>query len=40
VTAVQAVRVSQPSEWQKRFREFSETQETLLKSADAVSVAK
>src|SRR3981081_1913797 len=40
VTAVQATRVSQPSEWQKRFREFSETQETLLKSADAVSVAK
>jgi formate dehydrogenase major subunit len=34
VTAVQATRVSQPSEWQKRFREFTETQETLLKSAD------
>jgi formate dehydrogenase major subunit len=40
VTAVQATRVSQPSEWQKRFREFSETQETLLKNADAMSVAK
>src|SRR6266404_3081348 len=40
VTAVQAVRVSQPSEWQKRFREFSETQETLLKSADVMFVAK
>ena len=40
VTAVQAVRVSQPSEWQKRFREFSETQETLLKSADVMLVAK
>jgi len=39
VTAVQAVRVSQPSEWQKRFREFSETQETLV-SADALFVAK
>ena len=25
VTAVQATRVTQPSEWQKRFREFSET---------------
>jgi formate dehydrogenase major subunit len=38
---VQAVRVSQPSEWQKRFREFSETQETLLKSAaDVMFVAK
>ena len=34
VTAVQAVRVSQPSEWQKRFREFTEVQEDLLKSAD------
>src|SRR5258708_7358502 len=40
VTAVQAVRVSQPSEWQRRFREFSETQETLLKSADVLFVAK
>ncbi len=35
VTAVQATRVSQPSEWQKRFREFSDTQEALLKSAGA-----
>lgn len=33
VTAVQATRVSQPSEWQKRFREFSESQESLLKVA-------
>jgi formate dehydrogenase major subunit len=33
VTAVQATRVSQPSEWQKRFREFSDTQESLLKGA-------
>jgi formate dehydrogenase major subunit len=33
VTAVQATRVSQPSEWQRRFREFTETQEALLKSA-------
>jgi len=37
VTAVQATRVSQPSEWQKRFREFSETQEGLLKSAEALA---
>ncbi len=36
VTAVQATRVSQPSEWQKRFKEFSETQEDLLKHAAAV----
>jgi formate dehydrogenase major subunit len=34
VTAVQAVRVNQPSEWQKRFREFTETQQSLLKSAE------
>jgi formate dehydrogenase major subunit len=34
VTAVQATRVTQPSEWQKRFREFTDLQETLLKSAD------
>jgi len=39
VTAVQATRVNQPSEWQKRFRDFTETQESLLKAAD-VSVAK
>jgi len=39
VTAVQATRVSQPSEWQKRFREFTETQESLLKSAIAVEAA-
>jgi len=35
VTAVQATRVTQPSVWQRRFREFSETQEGLLKSAGA-----
>jgi formate dehydrogenase major subunit len=35
VTAVQATRVTQPSEWQRRFREFTDLQETLLKSADA-----
>jgi formate dehydrogenase major subunit len=41
VTAVQATRVNQPSEWQKRFREFTETQETLLKdAADVMFVAK
>jgi formate dehydrogenase major subunit len=39
VTAVQATRVGQPSEWQRRFKEFSDTQESLLKSAD-VFVAK
>ncbi len=35
VTAVQATRVSHPSEWQRRFREFSATQESLLKGAVA-----
>ena len=35
VTAVQATRVTQPSEWQRRFREFCDTQESLLKSAGA-----
>jgi formate dehydrogenase major subunit len=39
VTAVQATRVSQPSEWQRRFREFTETQEALLKSAGTEAVA-
>jgi formate dehydrogenase major subunit len=33
VTAVQATRVSQPSEWQRRFREFTETQENFVKQA-------
>ena len=37
VTAVQATRVSQPSEWQRRFREFTETQEDLLKKAAEVA---
>jgi formate dehydrogenase major subunit len=34
VTAVQATRVSQPSEWQKRFRDFTEEQEGLLRQAE------
>ncbi len=34
VTAVQVTRVSQPSEWQRRFREQRETQATLLRGAD------
>jgi formate dehydrogenase major subunit len=38
VTAVQATRVSQPSEWQKRFREFTEEQEALLKGAAVETV--
>jgi formate dehydrogenase major subunit len=39
VTAVQATRVNQPSEWQKRFRDFTDKQESLLKAAE-VSAAK
>jgi len=39
VTAVQATRVTQPSEWQKRFREFTDTQEALLKGAGAEALA-
>src|ERR1700687_4924621 len=38
VTAVQVMPVMQPSAWQQRFRAFSETQETLLKSADVMFV--
>jgi formate dehydrogenase major subunit len=33
VTAVQATRVAEPSEWQRRFREFTNTQVSLLKEA-------
>ena len=33
VTAVQVTRVSQPSEWQKRYRAFSERQQELLEHA-------
>jgi formate dehydrogenase major subunit len=33
VTAVQVARVSQPSEWQKRYRAFSEQQQALLQAA-------
>ncbi len=35
VTAVQVTRVSQPSEWQQRYRAFSERQQTLLEEAAA-----
>ncbi|MDB5969212.1 MAG: formate dehydrogenase subunit alpha [Hydrocarboniphaga sp.] len=35
VTAVEVTRVSQPSEWQKRYREFSERQQELLEARDA-----
>jgi formate dehydrogenase major subunit len=34
VTAVEVTRVSQPSVWQKRFKEFSSKQEELVKQAD------
>jgi formate dehydrogenase major subunit len=35
VTAVQATRVSAPSEWQKRFRDFTTEQQAMLKGAGA-----
>jgi len=35
VTAVEVTRVNQPSEWQKRFKEFSHQQEDLVKQAGA-----
>jgi formate dehydrogenase major subunit len=34
VTAVQVTRVNRPSEWQQRFREFTQVQESLLRSAE------
>ena len=33
VTAVEVARVSQPSEWQKRFHAFDEQQQALLEQA-------
>jgi formate dehydrogenase major subunit len=39
VTAVQVTRVSQPSEWQRRFQEFSARQQELLDAADAATTA-
>ena len=37
VTAVQAVRVTQPSEWQKRHREFSDAQRKLIEERRALA---
>jgi len=39
VTAVQVTRVSQPSEWQRRYREFSDNQQQLLQQASDVGAA-
>ena len=36
VTAVQIVKVSQPSEWQRRYRQFSDQQDELLKHREPV----
>jgi formate dehydrogenase major subunit len=38
VTAVEVTRVSQPSEWQRRYREFSERQEALLRAAEEAAM--
>jgi formate dehydrogenase major subunit len=40
VTAVEVTRVTQPSQWQKRFREFSSRQEALMKQTGAGVFAK
>ena len=39
VTAVEVTRVSQPSEWQKRYHEFSRQQDELLKARDAADAS-
>ena len=36
VTAVQVSKVTQPSEWQKRYRQFSDEQDALLKQRETV----
>jgi formate dehydrogenase major subunit len=36
VTAVQVIKVSQPSEWQQRYRQFSDRQDDLLKHREPV----
>jgi formate dehydrogenase major subunit len=38
VTAVQVVKVSQPSEWQQRYRQFSDHQDELLKQRESTKV--
>lgn len=38
VTAVQVVKVSQPSEWQQRYRQFSDRQQELLKQRETSKV--
>jgi len=40
VTAVQVTRVSQPSDWQQRYRKFSERQQELLKAGSDVTALK
>lgn len=39
VTAVQVTRVSQPSEWQRQWTRFTETQHRLLRERDSAAVA-
>ncbi|OIQ89711.1 putative formate dehydrogenase [mine drainage metagenome] len=38
VTAVQVVKVTQPSEWQQRYRQFSDHQDDLLKQRESTKV--
>jgi formate dehydrogenase major subunit len=37
VTAVQVLKVNQPSAWQKRFQSFDQQQQGLLKAAEPVT---
>ena len=37
VTAVQVLRVNQPSDWQKRFQSFDQQQQDLLRAAEPAS---
>ncbi|ANY17101.1 formate dehydrogenase subunit alpha [Bordetella pseudohinzii] len=39
VTAVQVTRVSQPSEWQRQWTRFTETQHRLLRERDSAAIA-
>jgi formate dehydrogenase major subunit len=38
VTAVQVMKVTQPSEWQQRYRKFSEVQQELLNKRETAKV--
>ena len=39
VTAVQVVKVTQPSEWQQRYRQFSDQQQDLLEQRETAKIS-